>query len=143
VTSFGLAFGEGAGLVDDQRVDLAQHLERLGVLEQHAHPRAPPVATMIDIGVARPSAHGHAMISTATALTSACAMRGSGPTIAQTTNVSHRDGDHRRDEVPGDPSASFWMGARLRWASATMPRCGPAACRRPPSSPRMTSARRR
>ena len=33
--------------------------------------RAPrPVATMMDIGVARPSAHGQAMISTATALTS-------------------------------------------------------------------------
>ena len=30
-----------------------------------------PVPTMIDIGVARPSAQGHAMISTATALTSA------------------------------------------------------------------------
>ena len=30
-----------------------------------------PVATMIDIGVASPSAHGQAMISTATALTSA------------------------------------------------------------------------
>ena len=30
-----------------------------------------PVPTMIDIGVARPSAHGQAMISTATALTSA------------------------------------------------------------------------
>ena len=38
-----------------------------------------PVPTMIDIGVARPSAHGHAMISTATAFTSACASRGSGP----------------------------------------------------------------
>ena len=50
-----------------------------------------PVATMIDIGVARPSAHGHAMISTATALMSACAMRGSGPTSAQTTNVHDRD----------------------------------------------------
>ena len=43
---------------------------------------------MIDIGVARPSAHGQAMISTATALTSACASRGSGPTSAQTTNVT-------------------------------------------------------
>ena len=30
-----------------------------------------PAATMIDIGVASPSAHGQAMISTATALTSA------------------------------------------------------------------------
>ena len=43
---------------------------------------------MIDIGVASPSAHGHAMISTATALTSACARRGSGPTTAQTANAS-------------------------------------------------------
>jgi formate dehydrogenase maturation protein FdhE len=32
---------------------------------------ARPLATMIDIGVARPSAQGHAMISTATALTTA------------------------------------------------------------------------
>ena len=47
-------------------------LDRRGVAEQHALRRAPrPVATMIDIGVARPSAHGQAMISTATALTSA------------------------------------------------------------------------
>ena len=50
-----------------------------------------PVPTMIDIGVASPSAHGHAMISTATALTSAWARRGSGPSSAQATNVS--DGD--------------------------------------------------
>ena len=41
-----------------------------------------PVPTMIAIGVASPSAHGHAMISTATALTSACASLGSGPQIA-------------------------------------------------------------
>ena len=39
-----------------------------------------PVPTMIAIGVASPSAHGHAMMSTATAFTSACASRGSGPT---------------------------------------------------------------
>ena len=35
-----------------------------------------PVPTMIDIGVASPSAHGQAMIRTATALTRACANRG-------------------------------------------------------------------
>ena len=53
-----------------------------------ARRRAPrPVPTIIDIGVARPSAHGHAMISTATALTSAWARRGSGPTRAQTTKL--------------------------------------------------------
>ena len=46
------------------------------------------MATMIDIGVAKPSAHGHAMMSTASALTSACAIFGSGPTSAQVTNVA-------------------------------------------------------
>ena len=61
-----------------------------------------PVPTMIAIGVARPSAHGQAMISTATALTSACAKRGSGPNAAHTTNVDHRGGDHRRHEVGRD-----------------------------------------
>ncbi len=43
---------------------------------------------MIAIGVARPSAHGHAMMSTATALTSPCARRGSGPHTAHAMNVS-------------------------------------------------------
>ena len=43
-----------------------------------------PVPTMIDIGVASPSAQGHAMMSTATALTIAYAMRGSGPIRPQT-----------------------------------------------------------
>ena len=62
-----------------------------------------PVPTMIDIGVASPSAHGQAMISTATALTSACASRGSGPTSAQTTNVTAATRDDRRDEVRRPP----------------------------------------
>ena len=66
------SLGQGAGLVHDQRVDLAQRLDRLGGLEQHAGlTRRDRCATMIDIGVARPRAHGQAMISTATALTSA------------------------------------------------------------------------
>ena len=47
-----------------------------------------PVPTMIDIGVARPRAHGQAMMSTATAATTACASRGSGPTSHQTTAVT-------------------------------------------------------
>jgi len=45
------------------------------------------VATMIDIGVARPSAQGHAMINTATAATSACGKRGSGPMKNHTANA--------------------------------------------------------
>ena len=39
-----LAFGQRAGLVDDQRVDLLQPLQRLGVLDQHARLRAAPDA---------------------------------------------------------------------------------------------------
>ena len=42
--------------------------------------RAPrPTPTMIDIGVAKPSAQGQAMMSTVTAATSAKVKRGSGP----------------------------------------------------------------
>ena len=42
--------------------------------------RAPrPVPTMMAIGVASPSAHGQAMMRTATALRSACAIFGWGP----------------------------------------------------------------
>src|ERR1700723_3128102 len=50
-----------------------------------------PTPTMIDMGVAKPNAQGQAMIRTATALTSAYARRGDGPTEAQTTNVTIAD----------------------------------------------------
>ena len=60
-----LAFGQRAGLVDDQRVDLGKALQRFGVLDQHAFLRAAAGRVMIDIGVARPSAQGQAMMSTA------------------------------------------------------------------------------
>ena len=79
-----------------------------------------PVATMIDSGVANPSAHGHAMIRTATALTTACASRGGGPTIAQTTNVIAATAITAGTKYAETTSASFWTGARLRCASATI-----------------------
>src|SRR6516162_6440890 len=47
-----------------------------------------PTPTIIDIGVARPSAHGHAIIKTATALNSPYANRGSGPIVNQTANAA-------------------------------------------------------
>ncbi len=50
-------------------------------------PAPRPVPTMIDIGVASPSAHGQAMIKTATALTRAYAIRGSGPKRLQQMKV--------------------------------------------------------
>ena len=46
-----------------------------------------PTPTMIDIGVARPSAQGQAMMSTLTAATRPNAMRGSGPNQAQAPNA--------------------------------------------------------
>ena len=47
-----------------------------------------PVLTMMDRGVARPSAQGQAMISTDTALTSAKVKAGSGPSWNQTMKVA-------------------------------------------------------
>ena len=47
-----------------------------------------PVATMMDMGVARPRAQGQAMISTATALIRPNTQRGSGPNSPQPKNVS-------------------------------------------------------
>ena len=43
---------------------------------------------MIAVGVARPSAHGQAMMSTAMAACRASVRRGSGPNTSQPTNVS-------------------------------------------------------
>jgi hypothetical protein len=47
-----------------------------------------PVPTMIDSGVARPRAHGQAMIKTETAETRANVSAGLGPKSNQTTNVT-------------------------------------------------------
>ena len=65
-----------------------------------------PVPTMIDIGVARPSAHGQAMISTATAFTSACANRGSGPQMPQIAAVASATSTTLGTNQPDATSAS-------------------------------------
>ncbi len=56
---------------------------------------------MIDIGVASPSAHGQAMISTETAATSACGSRGGVPTVGPDHERDSRDRDDRRHEPGG------------------------------------------
>ena len=61
---------------------------------------------MIDIGVARPSAHGHAMMSTATAFTMAYASFGSGPSHIQTANVSTDTASTTGTKMPATLSAS-------------------------------------
>ena len=53
---------------------------------------------MMAIGVASPSAHGQAMISTAMALSSASARRGSGPQTYQPDERRDRHDDDRRHE---------------------------------------------
>ena len=79
------------GLINHQRRHFFHQLDGAGVLDRArriARPR--PTPTMIDIGVARPSAHGQAMIRTATAFTIAWARRGSGPIQTQATKVRRR-----------------------------------------------------
>ena len=75
---------------------------------------------MIDIGVASPSAQGQAMISTETAASRAKAKRGSGPQTNQAAKAANAitttSGTNQLDTL----SASRWMGARLRCASATI-----------------------
>ena len=60
-----------------------------------------PVPTMSAVGVARPSAHGQAMISTATAAVKAAVA----PAAAAEPEAERRDGqaDHDRHEDAGDP----------------------------------------
>ena len=79
-----------------------------------------PTPTMIDIGVARPSAQGQAMISTLTAATSPKAKRGSGPNIAQDAKAMSATAITVGTNQPATWSASRWIGARLRCAVATI-----------------------
>src|SRR2546425_665164 len=74
---------------------------------------------MIDIGVARPRAHGQAIISTATATTKPCARRGSGPNNAQAKNARSAATTTAGTKYAETLSARRCIGARLRWASLT------------------------
>src|SRR5581483_1459527 len=85
---FRFAFGDRPRLVHHERINFGEGFERLGIFDSTPSVAPRPVPTIMLIGVARPSAHGHAMISTATALTSACASRGSGPYWDHTKNVA-------------------------------------------------------
>ena len=66
-----LAFGQCPGLVDHERVDPLEAFQGVGVLDQDPAAAPLPIPTMIDMGVASPSAQGHATIRTETAATSA------------------------------------------------------------------------
>ena len=62
-----------------------------------------PVPTMIAVGVARPMAHGQAMITTPMNVVRARVSRGSGPNRNQATNESAATAEDRRHEHLGDP----------------------------------------
>ncbi len=83
--------------------------------------RAPfPVPTMIDSGVARPSAHGQAMISTAIADTSARVSAGAGPAVNHTVNVTIATAMTAGTKNPDTASASRWIGALDACARCTI-----------------------
>ena len=75
---------------------------------------------MMDTGVARPSAHGQAMMSTEIATTRALANAGDGPQIAQTAKATTAITMTARTNHAETWSASFWIGARVRAASLTI-----------------------
>ena len=98
-----------------------------------------PVATMIEIGVASPSAHGQAIMRTATAFTRAWASFGSGPNTVHTPNVTTEIVITAGTKYPATMSASFWMGARLRWASETIFTIWASSVSEPTRSARITN----
>ena len=102
-------------------------------------PRAPrPTPTMIDMGVASPSAHGQAMMSTDTAAIRPNVKRGSGPQIDQARKATAATAITSGTNQPETRSARRWIGARLRWASATICTMRASMVSRPTLSARMT-----
>jgi hypothetical protein len=76
---------------------------------------------MIDMGVASPRAQGHAMMRTATADDEGVGeLAGPGPTSAQTMKATMATTITMGTNQPETLSAMRWIGARERWASATI-----------------------
>jgi hypothetical protein len=74
---------------------------------------------MIDVGVASPRAHGHAMISTATVFSRARLNAGSGPNTSHARNVTPAIARTIGTNQPVTLSARRWIGAFEPWASCT------------------------
>ncbi len=78
-----------------------------------------PVPTIIAVGVARPSAHGQATTSTATAFIRANSKAGSGPQKNQSKNEIIEMAKTTGTKYPVTVSAYFWIGALDDCASST------------------------
>ncbi len=121
------------------RVSTFSRRSRASALRIRTPAAAPrPVATMIDIGVARPRAQGQAMISTDTALTTACARRGSGPNSSQAKNASAAIAMTAGTNQADTTSARRCTGARLRCASPTIRTIRASSVSAPTRSARIT-----
>ena len=75
---------------------------------------------MIEVGVARPIAHGQAMIRTATVFRSAKVRAGSGPSKSQIRNVTAATPITAGTNTALILSARRWMGAFEPCASSTI-----------------------
>src|SRR5712691_6349920 len=95
---------------------------------------------MIDMGVARPSAHGHAIIKTLTAATRPNAIRGSGPNSDQAANATMAIAITAGTNQAATRSARRWIGARERCAVATSATIWDKRVSRPTFSARMMNA---
>ncbi len=82
-----------------------------------------PVPTMIAVGVARPMAHGQAMITTPMNAVRARVRRGSGPATNQATKARAATSSTAGTKISAIRSTVAWMGALepcARWTRATM-----------------------
>jgi hypothetical protein len=100
---------------------------------------ARPVATRIAVGVARPSAQGHAMISTVTNATEANSSAGWGPKSNHSTNAAMATTSTTGTNTPATVSASRWTGALAVWASSTIRMICPSAVSLPTRVARNTT----
>ena len=116
-----LALGQRAGLVDHQGVDLLHALERLGVLDQHAGCAPRPTPTMIDIGRREAERTGAGDDQHRDRRDQGVGEAAApGPNIAQAAKASTATAMTAGTNQPETWSASRWIGARLRCASATI-----------------------
>ena len=137
-----LAGGHRAGLVQHDGVDDPGRLQHLRPLDQHPIWAPRPVPTSSAVGVARPSAHGHAMISTATAAVNAAVTLC--PVSSHPASVASDEGDddryeHRRTPGRRDAGPAPSRSARPRPAAPS----GRAGCRPPPGWRARPAGRRR
>ncbi len=97
-----------------------------------------PVPTMIAVGVARPMAHGQAMMRTAIALVSAYVSFGSGPKTIQAAKVSAAMTITAGTNQPVTRSATRWIGAFEPCARSTSVTIWASVVSRPMRSARNT-----